>query len=243
MSASPESVSTFQEDALSLVQAQDEVSGVIFGSDNPVEILRAIHKFAGNRFSSGHIAIVYGDGTPLSLRIVVEGSPTVVRTADRRASLGDYPGSDRLEALEHVFIADLNADNTVDEAERQRLRTRSVRAALVVPLATKQNITGLVALFHTDPVSMSPTLLRALGNVANQLAVVLDNRRLLEAAQMSAAQAHTINALVTRFQSTGGIDELLRMTLIELGQALGAERGAIRVGNAEVIETGETTHD
>lgn len=243
MSASPESVSMFQDDTLSLVQAQYEVSGVIFNSDNPVEVLRAIHKFSGGRFSSGHLAYALSDSPPVSLRIVAEGSPSVVRTADRLAGLDDYPGEERLAAYAPIFISDLTTDTTVTEAERQRLRGRSVRAALVMPLVIKQRLTGLLALFHTDPVSLAPTQLRALGNVADQLAVVLENRRLLEAAHASTVQAQTINALVTRFQSATSVDELLRMTLTELGQALGAERGAIRVGSIEAIETGGTAHD
>jgi GAF domain-containing protein len=243
MSASPETLSITPEDALSLVQAQNEASAVIFGTDNPVDVLRAIHKFMGSHFSSGHLGIASGEMIPVSLRIVAEGSPSVVRTANRRASLDDYPHHEQLDEQKTVFIPDVNTDDSLSDAVRQRLRTRSVRAALVVPLVARERMTGLLALFHTDPVLISPPQLQALGNVANQLAVVLDNRHLLETAQASAAQANTINSLVTRFQSTNSVEELLRLTLTELGQALGAERGAIRVGNTESTEVGGTAHD
>ena len=243
MSASPESLSKFQEDALTLVQAQYTAGSVILGSESPVEVLRAILTFMGGQFGSGHLLTVRGEHTPPVLHLTAEGSPAVVRAADRRANLDDYPGGDRLLALEAVMIADLRSETSVSEAERQRLLARSVRSAVVLPLVAKKRLIGLLALFHTDPVHVTPARLHALYNLADQLAVVLENRRLLENAHTSAEQANVINGLVTRYQSAGSVDELLRLTLTELGQSLGAVRGAIRVGSAEVMETGGTAHD
>lgn len=240
MSASRPPVPTFEDDALSLVQAQYEASGIIFGSDNPVDILRGIHTFTGDLFSSGHLAKAYGDNTPVTLRIVAEGSPRAVRTADRRASLSDYPAAEALAGLQSVYIPDVRKDTTLTDAERERLRLQAVRATLVLPVVARGRISGLISLSHDEPVSLSPARLRALTHLADQLAVVLDNRRLLEAAKATALQEQTINALVARFQTVTNADELLRMALTDLGQSLGAGGGAIRLVGSD---GGDKAHD
>ncbi len=73
--------------------------------------------------------------------------------------------------------------------------------------------------------------------VAQRLAVSLDNARLFEEAQSATAQEQRINAIVSQYQSVSSVDDLLRITLTELSQSLGAQRGAIRLGNTQK-ETG-----
>jgi len=73
--------------------------------------------------------------------------------------------------------------------------------------------------------------------VAQRLAVSLDNARLFEEAQVATAQEQRINAIVSQYQSVSSVDDLLRITLTELSQSLGAQRGAIRLGSASQ-ETG-----
>jgi GAF domain-containing protein len=68
--------------------------------------------------------------------------------------------------------------------------------------------------------------------VAQRLAVSLDNARLFEEAQVATAQEQRINAIVSQYQSVTSVDDLLRITLTELSQTLGAQRGAIRLGTA-----------
>jgi uncharacterized protein YunC (DUF1805 family) len=81
--------------------------------------------------------------------------------------------------------------------------------------------------------------------VAQRLALSLENARLYEATLQAAAQEQRINDIAARFQSVATIDELLRITLAELSETLGAERGSIRLGRfttAEPIgQTGQIT--
>jgi GAF domain-containing protein len=163
-----------------------------------------------------------------------------VRAADRRSSLSDYPAADRLAALETITIQDTRDDNPLPDAEREWLRTRGIRAMLVLPLVVKARITGLISLAHDEPVSVSPARLRALHTAAAQLAVVSDNRRLLDIAQATALQEQMINALVARFQSAASTEALLRMAVTELGQSLGARTGAIRLAMPTDVEGAAT---
>jgi hypothetical protein len=69
-----------------------------------------------------------------------------------------------------------------------------------------------------------------LKSVAERLATGLENTRLLEKTQADTAQKQRINEIAAQYQSVNSIDELLRLTLVELSQSLGAERGSIRLG-------------
>jgi hypothetical protein len=75
--------------------------------------------------------------------------------------------------------------------------------------------------------------------VAQRLALSLDNARLFEEAQSTTAQEHYINDIVARYQTVNSVDDLLRITLTELSQTLGAQRGAIRLGH---FQNGEEEH-
>jgi GAF domain-containing protein len=66
--------------------------------------------------------------------------------------------------------------------------------------------------------------------VAQRLALSLENARLFEETQQAASREQRINEIVGRYQAVTSVDELLRYTLTELSQTLGAERSAIRLG-------------
>jgi hypothetical protein len=67
--------------------------------------------------------------------------------------------------------------------------------------------------------------------VAQNLAISLDGARLFEEAQESAAQEQHINAIVERYQGALTVDELLKITMDELGKTFGSNKAAIRVGS------------
>src|SRR5690606_2889327 len=114
---------------------------------------------------------------------------------DRRASLDDFPGGETLATRDILFVPDLAVDDQLDDAERSRLDARGIRAVLVLPVLVQSRVAGVLSFSHTSAVSLSAARLRALRNLADQLAVALDNRRRLEAAQASATQEKTINSL------------------------------------------------
>lgn len=66
--------------------------------------------------------------------------------------------------------------------------------------------------------------------VAQRLAVSLESARLYDETRQSAQQEQQINEIAARFSTTASIDELLQIALVELGESLGAQSGAIRLG-------------
>ncbi len=63
--------------------------------------------------------------------------------------------------------------------------------------------------------------------------------RLFEEAQETTAQEQRINEIVGRYQSAGTVDDLLRITLAELSDSLGARQAVIRLGGFQARENGE----
>lgn len=227
MSASTTIEPSFQDDALSLVQAYDAVSNTILGAGEPAEVLRAFHEFTGRQFSSGQLART---DEADEWRVVAEGTADDVRPADRRVTPADLPGGERLAAHPLLFVADTDADDALSESERARLKERGVRAVLTVPLQADGRMTGVLTLSHSGAVRLSPARLRAVRTLADQYATFQTQRHALDTATARATQEETVNALMTRLQSGASVDELLRLAVTELGAAFGATHGAIRLG-------------
>ncbi len=74
--------------------------------------------------------------------------------------------------------------------------------------------------------------------VARRLTLSLDNVRLVEEAQTQARREQLINAIGGQLQSVNEVDEMLRVALVELQQALNADRAAIRLHTA-AVKSGE----
>lgn len=182
------------DDALSLVQSQYSASGTIFGSENTAEILKAIHSFTGNLYSHAHLGIV-PDGDEDHLLILAEAEGGVFQEVSRMVPLTDYPASDTLVALEALTVYDVDTEEFLMDEERQQLQADGVRSLLIVPLVVNHRLTGLLVFTHSEPAILSPARLRALRNLANQIAVVFENRTLLGRAEASLGEVRTLYEL------------------------------------------------
>ena len=101
---------------------------------------------------------------------------------------------------------------------------------LAFVLTAAFQITVIVAL-ATGQVSASiqPTSPLAAA-AADRLALAIDKARLFEQTQRQAAREQALNDIVRAIQAEGEIENILSVALTSLGQALGAARGAIRLG-------------
>jgi GAF domain-containing protein len=68
--------------------------------------------------------------------------------------------------------------------------------------------------------------------VAAQVALALDNARLLEETQLRAAREQTISAMSSRFSQTTDLDMLLKLAVQELHQLPNVTETTIFIGNA-----------
>lgn len=131
------------------------------------------------------------------------------------------------------LVTDSQWSDTLIEAARQRqVITRKANGkpgVVAVPVVLRGEVIGAIEVEPGDSAAQSDTV-EMVQAIAQRLASSLDNARLYEEAQVATAQEQRINQIVTQYQAATTVDDLLRITLTELSEALGAQRGAIRLG-------------
>jgi GAF domain-containing protein len=132
---------------------------------------------------------------------------------------------------EHL-VPDSQWSDSLAEAARQRqviTRKANGRPGIVaVPVVLRGEVIGAIEVEPGDSTAQGDTI-EMVQAIAQRLASSLDNARLYEEAQVATAQEQRINQIVTQYQAATTVDDLLRITLSELSEALGAQRGAIRL--------------
>ena len=113
---------------------------------------------------------------------------------------------------------------------------------VAVPVMLRGEVIGAIEV--EAGTETSPETIEMVQAVAQRLALSLENARLYEATRQAAMQEQRINDIAARFQTVSTVDELLRVTLSELSDTLGAERGSIRLGSfTEETEQNGSRHD
>jgi len=105
---------------------------------------------------------------------------------------------------------------------------------VALPLMLHGQLIGAVEIEADQEIPQSK--IEAMSEVLAQLAASLENARLYETSQMENVQKQRLHEISTRYETVGSVEELLRVTLVELGETLGAERGAIRLGTAATAD-------
>jgi GAF domain-containing protein len=206
------------DETLSLVQAQYDTSSAIYGSENLVEILKAVHNFAGNFFVNSHLGLLDDPERPGQLHIMAETDAAGTRAANRYVNMDEYPAQEALVALEALNVIDIDDDPFLTDSERVRLGQRGIRSMVIVPLVVSQRLTGLIAFTQNIRVSLSPAKLRALRNLADQMAVVFENRNLLHQTAESLDEVRTLYEINRAVIGAQDVLDILRVLRSQLAQ-------------------------
>ncbi len=108
---------------------------------------------------------------------------------------------------------------------------------IAVPVLLRGEVIGAIEV-EPDATLPAADVVEVVEAVALRLAFSLDSARLFEEANLAAVQEQRINTIATQYQSVSSVDDLLRITLTELTETLGARRGAIRLGGASSADGG-----
>lgn len=108
---------------------------------------------------------------------------------------------------------------------------------VAVPVLLRGEVIGAIEV-EPDEALLPADVIEVVEAVAQRLAFSLDNARLFEEARLATVQEQRINAIAAQYQSVNSVDDLLRITLTELSETLGARRGAIRLGSASPADGG-----
>jgi GAF domain-containing protein len=126
------------------------------------------------------------------------------------------------------------SDQMLQAAQRRRVMSQNDpltnKRIISVPVELRGEVMGAIEIETDDGVLVSDTV-DMLQAISQRLAISLDNARLFEETQEATAQEQRISEIVSGYQSAESIEDLLQITLQGLTEALGAEQGAIRLGN------------
>lgn len=159
-----------------------------------------------------------------------------LRTSDQWGSYlsGQNPVSGlTLRDRETVYDSHWSPELLAAGRKRQPIITyRGDQQVVAVPVILRGAVIGAIEVELDEPISEADAG-DMMTVIAQRLAISLDNARLFEESQEDAIQEQRINTIVSNFQAANSVDELLRITLTELSESLGAERGAIRLGSVK----------
>jgi len=139
------------------------------------------------------------------------------------------------------LLVDSQWTNSLAQAARERRSIFSKtegKQIVSVPIKLGERVIGAMEV-ETSSDAQPAELVDLVESVSNRLSLSLENARLFEQSQMLAQQELTVNAITAKMQVSANVDELLRVTLAELGRALNASYGAVRLGN-NLLAGGET---
>ncbi len=174
-----------------LAEAQYQAASTIYGASQAAEILSAIVVFGGQHYQDAHLGLIEANAPDL-VRIVARRNGNSVVAEDEIQPLDHYPAYDSLAALEYLYAPELESEPFLMPGERVTLESQGIHSILVIPMVVSQVLTGVITFTNPTPVQTPPQILRAMRNLADQIAVVFENRALLRTTKSSLEEVQTL---------------------------------------------------
>jgi len=130
-----------------------------------------------------------------------------------------------------------------DIRRKTRLKHHSrsdLRALMTLPIFSHGSAHGVVEVGSTRPGAYSPTDSTVFQQLVGQLSIAIENAEAYTQSRRLAMTKMTVNDISTSLSQHRDIEQLLNVTITELGRALGARKGRIRL---EVEETSGVVRD
>ncbi len=142
------------------------------------------------------------------------------RQATRGISLSDQDIS-----IQHEWTPDQIA---ATQARKPVVRSENGQQIVALPLMLGSEIIGAMEIEARHEMG-DVELQELVSLIAQRLATNLDKARLFEESQEAAAREQRINEIVAQYQSINNVDDLLRVTVKELSEMLGAKQASIHL--------------
>ena len=104
------------------------------------------------------------------------------------------------------------------------------RTELALPLVSRGQALGALTIQSQLPAAFSMDDIAVLQTMADQLAITIDNANLIEQAHARAEREQRVRAIADQIHRGASAEAILRSTLTELNQMLGASKSVIRLG-------------
>jgi GAF domain-containing protein len=105
------------------------------------------------------------------------------------------------------------------------------QAALVAPISLRGEVIGALGLHEAENKRRwTDDEIALIEAVADQMALAIENARLFEQTQSRAARERLIRGITDRIRGAVDVESILQTTVQEIGKALGASHGLVRLG-------------
>ncbi len=159
---------------------------------------------------------------------------------DTRLSLEDYPLANLLDPKEPIIVKDVLTDERANEMTRTLIATISgLRSFAMVPITVGERWSGMLFIGRNEPSAFSEELIRGCWTLSGQAAIALESMRLFEQTRRRAERERLLAEISAQVRASTDVDTILRTAVRELGRALRASDGLIRLraGDDDDYET------
>jgi PAS domain S-box-containing protein len=151
----------------------------------------------------------------------------------RRIPLSAFSSLETLKQGEHYVLEDLLAVEDLTAVERQRLEEEGIRSYVNVPLIVRDKLIGSLNLAATQPNPWQPEHLEIAHEIADQLAIAVEQTRLLAAAERRANELEALRQISLEITKELDLNSLLQSIVFHAANILGADRGDFLLYRAE----------
>ena len=135
---------------------------------------------------------------------------------------------------EALLVEDVDHDPRLSDSLRKSLQEFHIGSFLILPLAAYQRRLGfLLATYKQSGKPFSKNQVRYYTTVAQQMVISLENVRLLDDSQKRARREQIIREITAKIRSATDVNDILKVTMSEVGKLVGSSRGRIVLGTPE----------
>ena len=178
--------------------------------------------------SSHHMAIIFHDAAKGSMRCVAwqedKGTPHVDLDSKIHVKLDGTTAG----LVRNRPAAFRSNDLAAEEGLRYTFQD-DIRSVLSLPIFTRGVLRGIVEIGNRLPGAYVITDYAVFQQIISQLAVGIENGEAYAQSQRLAQRKALVNEISSHLQQRVGIEQILEVTMNELGNALGARRARIRL--------------
>lgn len=218
-----------------VLQTINRLSGGISSFQNERELLNYTMQAMTNAVGVDHTAIATitasGDHA-----VVVAEYPKQIAVGARlnmRGTLADQVSRQQLN--KPFIIPDLERDTLLMQEEREGLRGMGIHALMIVPLLVYDKLIGTVGFdIYQKGRSFTPEMIEIAQTMTNQLAISLQNLRLLTETQHRAEQLQRITLFGQSMQATLELETILNIMLAETAQMLSVDNMSVALYDSRI---------
>ncbi len=192
---------------------QEIVGAVVQGGSLPVinrAVLQIYEYDSAGEMEASYVAANWYSG---------EGSPPTSPGA--RYTRAGFATIELFLSSEPVFFNDTQQDERIDPPTKDLLKRLNVQAMAALPLWSGSRQMGVLLLQADEPHQFAQREIQSYASLAGQMAVAVENWRLLDDAQRRARRERILREVTARIRDSVDVDTVMRTAAREVGQALG----------------------